>query len=581
MEVDECNEEESFEDAWEETENSPERKSPSKSNNESIINKCLELFCSTDYIMEPDVCAQIGRYFRAMGSVEQLVSLLSENYVGIAHMVNILADWLIQAGVDIKEVQNMVERHLLDMIFKNFDPKKADSIFTNSGETPAWLVEMISFQTWRNLFYQLAEEYPDCLMLNFTIKLISDAGHQGEITSVSTACHQLEVFSRVLRTFVSTFLHGGSDVFEKTLPEFNRMVCHGEHTFLYSQLVMSMLCVEAKGGCNIKRLCQEANQSAKNRGFDITPIILALNGAAKYPRACQALTSMMGRNELNPADVTALFKMYSSNDSPPVDLIRSPEFLDLFIEVLFTPKGEINPEHKHKYTYVLSYASCVVEVWKKGVRKSTNKDDLKQTITVLERGLNLCCENKGYTELLADVAIFYQCIKVPVVGKGIMRWIYNTLTQPNYFLINTEHTPIHLILLDEIATSHFLLHKEIFTILVKLFEFQFNDINDIFRLNLKKTILDRLVHLLSCGFVLPVISFVNSSFEGTSTDVSLIRHFVSEVLDMIAPPYTQEFVSAFYPLTENKSISEPLVTANKNDPISEFIKHCQNNFASL
>lgn len=36
--------------------------------------------------------------------------------------------------MDIKEVQNMVERHLLDMIFKNFDPKKADSIFTNSGE---------------------------------------------------------------------------------------------------------------------------------------------------------------------------------------------------------------------------------------------------------------------------------------------------------------------------------------------------------------------------------------------------------------------------------------------------------------
>ena len=57
------------------------------------------------------------------------------------------------------------------MILKHFDPKKADSIFTDEGETPSWLAEMIDHATWRSLFYKLAEEYPDCLMLNFTIKV--------------------------------------------------------------------------------------------------------------------------------------------------------------------------------------------------------------------------------------------------------------------------------------------------------------------------------------------------------------------------------------------------------------------------
>jgi len=33
---------------------------------------------------------------------------------------------------------------------------------------------MIEYPTWRNLFYKLAGEYPDCLMLNFTIKVQSD-----------------------------------------------------------------------------------------------------------------------------------------------------------------------------------------------------------------------------------------------------------------------------------------------------------------------------------------------------------------------------------------------------------------------
>lgn len=39
------------------------------------------------------------------------------------------------------------------------------------NQTPAWLTEMIEHPTWRSLIYKLAEEYPDCLMLTFTIKV--------------------------------------------------------------------------------------------------------------------------------------------------------------------------------------------------------------------------------------------------------------------------------------------------------------------------------------------------------------------------------------------------------------------------
>ena len=36
----------------------------------------------------------------------------------------------------------------------------------------------------------------------------------------------------------------------------------------------------------------------------MTPISLALSGASAYPRACQALSAMMSKNALNPADIT-------------------------------------------------------------------------------------------------------------------------------------------------------------------------------------------------------------------------------------------------------------------------------------
>lgn len=84
--------------------------------------------------------------------------------------------------------------------------------FSILPQTPAWLTEMIDHHTWRSLIYRLAEEYPDCLMLNFTIKLISDAGFQSEITSISTAAQQIEVFSRVLKTAITKFLSSPDDV---------------------------------------------------------------------------------------------------------------------------------------------------------------------------------------------------------------------------------------------------------------------------------------------------------------------------------------------------------------------------------
>ena len=95
----------------------------------------------------------------------------------------------------------LIEDHLKQLVLRHFDPKKADLIFTETEEgtvrtiddyinmsvevdinavlmwcacnqTPSWLEEMISFSPWRELFYQLAEQYPNCLMLKFTIKVL-------------------------------------------------------------------------------------------------------------------------------------------------------------------------------------------------------------------------------------------------------------------------------------------------------------------------------------------------------------------------------------------------------------------------
>jgi hypothetical protein len=52
------------------------------------------------------------------------------------------------------------------------------------------------------------------------------------------------------------------------------MVCHGEHTYLYSQVLMHILAQESKGGSNIRRLCQELQKSAQARSEKLQQLIV-------------------------------------------------------------------------------------------------------------------------------------------------------------------------------------------------------------------------------------------------------------------------------------------------------------------
>ncbi|RZF32327.1 hypothetical protein LSTR_LSTR001791 [Laodelphax striatellus] len=542
----------------------------SMENPQEVLKECLEKFSTPDYIMEPGIFSQLKKYFQAGGNPEQVIELLSDNYKAVAQMANLVAEWLILGGVKVADVQAMVENHLKDMILKTFDPKKADTIFSEEGETPAWLTEMIEHPTWRSLIYRLAEEYPDCLMLNFTIKLISDAGFQGEITSISTAAQQIEVFSRVLKTAISGFLQCTDD-WQQSIDECAKMVCHGQHTYVYSLVLLQVLSQEPKGGSTIKRLAQEITKCAQNNRHDVTPITMALNGAAKYPQACQALLSMMARNSLNPADISVLYRNYNATDPPPIDLIRTPQLLELLVDSLFKPGVKLNPEHKSKYIYLLAYAASVSETG----RKNINKEELKVTVQAVEKVHTICTTIKGSSELIAELSALYQCIRFPVVSVGVVRWVECTVTEPSYFKLCTEHTPIHLAVLDEVVTCHHLLHHRVLQLFIKLFESKQDELEILVQLEMRKMLLDRMVNLLSRGCVVPVVKYIKQCWDRGDTDISLIRYFVTEVLEAIAPPYTPEFVQLFLPIVENEEITGTMRGDGDNDPVSEFIVHCK------
>jgi negative elongation factor C/D len=50
---------------------------------QETLNECLSKFATADFIMEPEIFSQLKKYFQAGGNPEQVIDLLSKNYLGI------------------------------------------------------------------------------------------------------------------------------------------------------------------------------------------------------------------------------------------------------------------------------------------------------------------------------------------------------------------------------------------------------------------------------------------------------------------------------------------------------------------
>ena len=198
---------------------------------------------------------------------------------------------------------------------------------------------MIVYPTWRELFYQLADQYPDCLMLKFTIKLVSDAGYQSEITSASTASHQPEVFSGLVRNAVAQVATAKSTDLDDRVKEFTQLVCHTQHTYLYCEAVLQSLITDTasdpSSSSDLRNfqqwLTQEMQREAQKRRHDVTNMSLHFSSAGSHARLFDALASMLSRNALNPADMSVLYKHYASEqeegETPPAKYLQIPQLL--------------------------------------------------------------------------------------------------------------------------------------------------------------------------------------------------------------------------------------------------------------
>jgi negative elongation factor C/D len=202
-------------------------------------------------------------------------------------------------------------------------------------------------------------------------------------------------------------------------------------------------------------------------------------------------------------------------------------------------------------------------------------DELEDTKKALETAHMICSKaTVSHTELQVEVPTLFQCIKYPIVSLGVLRWVEHTLSDLTFFEEAAESSPLFLVLLDEIAACHKLQHPFILDLLKRLIEGSYPMLEVHVQMELKRHLVGHLVQLLSCGHVLEVVNYMHRCMKTENLDHSLIRHFISEVLSIIQPPYSAEFGSVFLPLVQNQDIAGPLMNAEATDLVSQFIAEC-------
>ncbi|CAI5439049.1 unnamed protein product [Caenorhabditis angaria] len=549
-----------------------------------------------DAIMEGDIEEVIQR----MGSenMEEIVEELVDSYQGTSQICNIMCGMLDKLGDPSpskrnstdstqpessnfsgrKESMQVVEEAYNQLIFKKFQPELADHLLNNGKEDLEWLSKMILNKKWRLTLYKLMENHEQCEFLKHVVKLISDAGYRNEMSNVNCAAQQLNMFSKVFVSALDDVLTNYKKAgYTEAIEKLRRIALQGMHTYLYS-ITLLRSTANAKGGW-IRAACEFIQDELKSAAIipRDSANVLQLRMSSKpfsnkYSRSILSLANT-NTNQIS-TTISLIHEQFMASPPPPINVLRDPVILNYLVDILFDAKGvklqTESDELRIKCVYLLAYAAATI------VDENTNVHDtssLENCQAEIENVLGyLDCEDC----LIVLFQHFLESCETAVIACGMLHYCKTLLTSDT--LCSTETINSAYVILDNIATHHQHLRADVFDAFCEIFEKIGNE-------NMKtaaeliierqRLVVDRFVHLLSVGEVIPILDWMKWMVSEDSIDVSLVRYFLLEVLDLIGPPYTAEFANSFLCLLQNQDIFDHEQLA-KHSIASEFIKHCAN-----
>ncbi|RKP37222.1 TH1 protein [Dimargaris cristalligena] len=512
-------------------------------------------------IFEPNIYPSVITFLRCGGTPLDVVNYLSNNYVGLVPMCELLADeWCTTLGLNGTQI---IYDTLKSVILERFDPEQFDKKTMGSSSPPDWLGPMIQHHIWRSVIYELSEQYPKSAFLNFAIQSISAAGYQSEITSATTASKYFNVYSNVLLDAIKDI----KDVNESNFPE---------KFEVFEALLNKLIQENPAENYPLKRVVNDLGQITAQKHQNPTLLgnmNVLLAGLPVYNNEVStAIMSIKQKHELSPGDLVALYKSYKGPTPPSIEYLRDIEIIEFLLVSVFQPPSDagrshfathtvgLRPEIKDKYLWLLGQIIGSAPAFYPSPtagegnghdhgQQSTAPDSVTATEATYRQlvALDKLLISKPTAADLAQLTgvILDQYIDVPILAAAVIIWLRHVLQDDNYHYYETyfrlTEAPLPHLLLEEIAHRHPGLQDRIFSAYQESFTARISTIGAELMTALQKSVLDRMLNLMAMGYALPVLNYVKRLQE--KIDESLTVHFVRKVLDMIAVPYSKRVIS--------------------------------------
>ena len=567
---------------------------------------CLEqLLSQKDFVLEPSVFPVLDKYLAEGHSLGEVYELLFEGYQCAPFAIHVLQDLLTTLGYTPKSINELNMNHFADFIMRNFDPKKADEIFSRH-DIPTWLETMINEKYWRQMIYKLLDLYPDCLMLKLMQDLIANSGYHSELINVKTASSNFQYFQTILNPALTKILGNLQEAkdphtkYGSSLKEFTQLALNSQHAYFLVQSFLHFLTsfenilaltkqetnaseelpsnsLHSQNRFLVQYLSYHLTREARRKGLDVTRIDLLVKQIPCDHQVLASIASILTKDALHISDVNTIFEHFKTEQSSSisVQLLRVPQLLKLLVDEIFHPNGSTNADQIEKCTFLLAFAVTVqLSDLAPDSTPPDNQAELQETIEVIQASNSICRQlSQNLSDLQTHFSNLILFMAYPVVSKGVLCWLSHILKWADFYQVYPIHGHVYFALLDEISEKHCLLHADVFQLLVELFEAS-NEGTEIYHeLEIQQAVLDHMIHLFVCGYSIEVVNYILECIEKGSYDQSLIRHFVCEVLTVISPPYSPELTHLLYAIVANQEISGPLQNQDKTDPVSEFLAH--------
>lgn len=534
---------------------------------EKLLEQKHRALASQDSILEPKINEVLSDFLTLGGRPMDVVSCLSESYVGLPTLCNTASEWGQELGINSKDLMRDV---IKGMLIDRFDSAAVDTKFMGAETRPPWLDAMIQDPYWRKVLYELSEKHQRCDLLNLAIQMIADAGYQGEIVKVASASTYIGVFNDVLKDSLERLLQEDDVGLDENLPDLIRVCCQHEQTYLYSQLLLKRL-ADQPGGEPYRRISKELESNALTKGDEHLISILRTYLWEFPPSLASPITAILQNSHATPGDIFAIYRQYTSANPPPVRFLCDSQLLDILLKAVFVPRlGQTpKPEIQEKIIYLVAYAVTVNDSEEKDTKEINSISEklklLSTTLTKRTTGANM----PGAITTILDL------MDVPIVSMALLYWISYLLTETSWYetYYRSAVVPVPHQILEEIAHRHPLQRPFVFEVLKKNLTVEVKNLSPEIMMALRKTLLDRMIYLVQLGFVLPVLKYIKRI--SSSIDESLIVHTLKMILDMAEPPYTDEFIDLIVEIVE--PIAESLNKAmDVKTVVWEFLNYALN-----